>query len=168
MLHSREGSGTTVEFSILACPGNEHQVKDENSQRKKPVCDKTNPAHILVVEDENINAMVIVAMLSNLGHKVTHADSGREAIRLAQSSHFDCILMDIQMPELDGVETAKIIRDSCRGTNSNTPIIAVTAHAMKGDRENFLAAGMDEYLTKPVDAATLADTLDLILGSGND
>ena len=158
-LNSSEGTGTTVTFSILAYPGSMILAPQKEKLHHKPVENQTEPSRILVVEDEKINAIVICAMLRNLGHQVTHASSGREAVEMVKYTHFDCILMDIQMPELDGIETARMIRDSWMHSNISSPIIAVTAHAMKGDRENFLAMGMDEYLTKPVDADTLAATL---------
>ncbi len=164
-LQSREGQGTAVEFTILASAGNGSGEEGGVKGKSRKGGGATPPARILVVEDEKINAMVIIAMLSNLGHTVTHAQNGREAIELLQTDSFDCILMDIQMPEMDGIETARIIRDSDIPGSGSVPIIAVTAHAMKGDRENFLAAGMDDYLTKPVDAATLAATLHRVLST---
>jgi CheY-like chemotaxis protein len=166
-LDSREGEGTVVKFSILAYPDN-GVGNDGHEERAEPqqTGNTMQPARILVVEDEKINAMVIMAMLQNLGHAATLASNGREAIDLLQSGQFDCILMDIQMPELDGIETARIIRDNHRDDRPRVPIIAVTAHAMKGDRENFLSAGMDDYLTKPVDAGVLAKTLNKVLSGG--
>jgi len=165
-LHSREGQGTAVEFSILASAGNGSCEERKGKGEPRKGGGATPPARILVVEDEKINAMVIIAMLRNLGHTVTHAQNGREAIDLLQSHRFDCILMDIQMPEMDGIETARVIRASNIPDSRTIPIIAVTAHAMKGDRESFLAAGMDDYLTKPVDAAILAATLHKVLSRG--
>jgi len=162
-LDSREGAGTRVTFSILAYPGSAAKEEQEEAEAPGPITGKATPARILVVEDERINAMVICAMLRNLGHDVTHAGSGREAISEVQTAPYDCVLMDIQMPELDGIETAKMMRQRWQEQGRTTPIIAVTAHAMKGDRENFLAAGMDEYLTKPVDVAALAATLARVL-----
>lgn len=164
-LDSREGEGTVVKFSILAYPDN--GVENGCEQRREPqqTGNIMQPAHILVVEDEKINAMVIMAMLQNLGHAATLASNGREAINLLRTRNYDCILMDIQMPELDGIETARIIRANSGNDRPRIPIIAVTAHAMKGDRENFLSAGMDDYLTKPVDAGVLSKILNTILSS---
>jgi CheY-like chemotaxis protein len=160
-ISSREGFGTRVEFSIIAAtdiPGTTRTSFAEPTQDNH-----IRRANILVVEDENINAMVIMAMLQNQGHCATLATSGREAVELVRNTPFDCILMDIQMPEMDGVEAAGLIRKNNQRNGTVTPIVAVTAHAMKGDRENFLGAGMDDYLTKPVDATVLAETLQRIL-----
>jgi len=162
-LDSREGAGTQVTFSILAYPGSRAPEENGEEHHDKSTNGKAASGRILVVEDEKINAMVICAMLRNTGHEVTHASSGREAIDMVRFAQYDCILMDIQMPELDGIETARIIRDTWQESQNTCPIIAVTAHAMKGDRENFLAMGMDEYLTKPVDSAELAATLARVL-----
>lgn len=161
-LHSQEGNGTVVTFSIPVLPDTTPQAVHPDSDEQL-TGSSIQPARLLVVEDEKINAMVILAMLENLGHDVTLATNGKEAINLLHTTLFDCILMDIQMPELDGIETARIIRKNNLPNNSHIPIIAVTAHAMKGDRENFLAAGMDDYLTKPIDAAVLAQTLQRVL-----
>ena len=166
-LTSCEGLGTRIAFTVNAYPGGE-SPKEKESTLTRPAPTATNGQRaVLVVEDETINAMVIVAMLRNLGDTATLAGSGREAIDLARTTAFDCILMDIQMPELDGIETARLIRESSDCPCAAVPIIAVTAHAMKGDRENFLAAGMDDYLTKPVDGTELAATLDRFFGHAN-
>ncbi|WP_167505954.1 PAS domain S-box protein [Desulfosediminicola flagellatus] len=160
-LKSSEGQGTIADFAILVQP--DAFTSGGNEVGKPVTSTSTRKADILVVEDEKINAMVILAMLQNIGHNVTLATDGRKAIDLLETTSFDCILMDIQMPELDGIETAKIIRKNTLKKGMSIPIVAVTAHAMKGDRENFLSAGMDEYLTKPVDATVLASTLQRVL-----
>ncbi len=160
-LRSTVGKGTRVEFSISSVRTTAQSVPAEATRQEG--INTTREADILVVEDEKINAMVILAMLQNLGHNPTLATHGMEAINLLQQKSFDCILMDIQMPEMDGIETAKLIRRSSLCDGLKIPIIAVTAHAMKGDRENFLSAGMDDYLTKPVDAKILAKTLQRVL-----
>ena len=101
---------------------------------------------VLVVDDGELNREVARHLLEQRGHVVTLVKSGREALEAVGREAFDVILMDVQMPEMDGIETARALRD--RG--SKTPVVAVTAHAMKGDRERFLAAGMDGYVSKPV------------------
>ncbi|MFW5486978.1 MAG: response regulator [Desulfovibrio sp.] len=97
-------------------------------------------------------------MLEKKGYAVQCAQNGREAVESAADGKFDLILMDIQMPEMDGLEATRRIRN-LKGPISKVPIIALTAHAMKGDRERFMKAGMDEYLTKPVEFPELLGLL---------
>ncbi len=117
------------------------------------------PLRILLAEDSLVNQKLALALLTRMGHTVRIANNGREAVDLAQSEVFDVVFMDVQMPEMDGFEAAAAIRASERGTDRHLPIVALTAHAMKGDREHCLAAGMDDYLSKPVRAAEIAATL---------
>ncbi len=116
--------------------------------------------HILLVEDNPINQMVALKMVDAFGYSVECASNGREALELFQKSRFDMILMDIQMPELDGFETTRKIRNTVPGLNStDIPIIAMTAHAMKGDSDRCKEAGMDDYVPKPIDPDILKDVL---------
>lgn len=105
---------------------------------------------ILLAEDNPINQKLATRILEKLGHEVKVAGNGFEAIRELRESAFDLILMDIHMPEMDGLEATGVIRDSEKGTKNHIPIIALTANAMQGDRERFLQAGMDEYVSKPI------------------
>ena len=116
------------------------------------VADNEEPPalRVLVAEDNVVNQRLICRLLEKAGHDVTLAVSGRQAVELAQESEFDAILMDIQMPELDGYEATRAIRALERACRRKTRIIALTAHAMKGDRETCLCAGMDDYVGKPV------------------
>ncbi len=156
-LESKVGKGTTVNFDILVTldQGFENPIKIE----EKPSPQQDASKHILVVEDEKVNAMVVTAMLEKQGHMVTLATNGKTALELADNKHFDCILMDIQMPDMDGIETTRAIRNNVKSTSQDTPIIAVTAHAMKGDRERFLKVGMNDYLTKPIELDALGKLL---------
>ena len=107
-------------------------------------------AKILIVEDEAIEAMDIQQRLVSLGSPLSDiAHTGEESVRKVEEAQPDLVLMDIMMPELDGVETTKRIR-SLGGDRGEIPIVALTAHAMKGDREDYLAAGMDGYVSKPI------------------
>lgn len=106
---------------------------------------------ILVAEDEYINTVLIGALLTQAGYRVTTVRSGREAVEAWRGGVFDCILMDIQMPEMDGYEAVARIREAEVVTGEHVPIIAMTAYAMSGDRHKCLLAGMDEYIAKPID-----------------
>jgi CheY-like chemotaxis protein len=105
---------------------------------------------VLLAEDNPVNQTLAMRILEKLGHKVQVANNGREAFERAQAEEFDVILMDVQMPEMDGLEATSAIREAELGTGKHVPIVAMTAHAMKGDREKCLSAGMDEYLSKPI------------------
>ena len=155
-LTSRVGQGTTVSFRITA--GIDHAAI-EMEQMAATHRGSTGLYRILVVEDEKINAMVISAMLEKLGHQVHLATDGLQALKMIGDGSFDCIFMDIQMPEMDGVETTRAIRAMTENVEKKLPIVALTAHAMKGDRERFMAAGMDDYLTKPVEMGSLVKVL---------
>jgi two-component system sensor histidine kinase/response regulator len=102
---------------------------------------------------------VALRVLEKAGHSVTLAVNGRDAIEKWSAHNFDVILMDVQMPELDGFQASAAIRERERGSNAHIPIIAMTAHALSGDRERCLASGMDDYLTKPIDARALLELL---------
>lgn len=114
---------------------------------------------ILLTDDNPINQQLETRMLEKWGHQVVVAGNGREALLELEKQSFDVVLMDIQMPEMDGVEATSVIRRKEALTNSHLPIIAVTAHAMKGDRERYLAAGMDAYVTKPIHTEQLFEAL---------
>jgi CheY-like chemotaxis protein len=110
---------------------------------------------VLVAEDNVVNQRVAVGMLERAGHRAVVVENGRQALAALARETFHLVLMDVQMPELDGFETTLSIRERERGTPRHVPIVALTAHAMKGDAERCLAAGMDAYLAKPLQAAEL-------------
>ncbi|MDA0284768.1 MAG: response regulator [Planctomycetota bacterium] len=111
----------------------------------------TLPAlRVLLAEDSVVNQKLALALLRKWGHSATVANNGKEAVELASRELFDAILMDVQMPELDGLQATRQIRQAEIGTTRHIPIIAMTAHAMKGDRELCLDSGMDDYVSKPV------------------
>ena len=120
---------------------------------------------VLVAEDNLVNQRLVVALLEKVGHKVVIANNGRQAIDNFKSQHFDLVLMDVQMPEVDGFEATYEIRkhQSERG-NHRVPIVAVTAHASASDRKHCLSAGMDEYLAKPIRAVDLYKLIESITG----
>jgi CheY-like chemotaxis protein len=114
---------------------------------------------VLVAEDNRVNQRVAEGMLRNMGHSVTVANTGCEAVAQWREGQFDLILMDVQMPEIDGFEATGQIRQQELLMGTHVPIVAMTAHAMKGDRERCLQAGMDDYVTKPVSPEALRRTL---------
>lgn len=125
--------------------------------------DNARPIRILLAEDNIVNQKVALAMLLRMGHEVSIANNGREALEQVQEKDFDVVLMDIHMPEMDGLEALRNIRD-LKSDVSRIPIVALTANAMKGDREKYLVAGMDEYVPKPIDTDLLANTLSKVTG----
>jgi signal transduction histidine kinase/CheY-like chemotaxis protein len=116
---------------------------------------------ILLAEDNLINQMVATALLTNAGHRVETVGNGREAVAAVEKSDYDAVLMDVQMPELDGVEATHLIR-AMPAPRGMVPIIALTAHAMSGAREQYLAMGMTDYISKPIDQAELLAKLAMI------
>lgn len=120
--------------------------------------------NILLAEDEHINQTLARILLENEGWRVTLAENGREVLAAMEDMDFDLILMDIQMPEMDGLETTRNIREKeQQGGGRRVPIVAMTAHAMKDDRDRCLAAGMDDYLSKPIIPETMFAVIDKIL-----
>ena len=118
-----------------------------------PVGGKANPASILVVEDNLVNQKMVSSILTKRGYQVRITSNGQEALQALEEKAFHLVLMDVQMPVLDGLEATRLIRKDARW--ANLPIIAMTAHAMNGDKEGCLAAGMNAYISKPVHSAHL-------------
>jgi signal transduction histidine kinase/DNA-binding response OmpR family regulator len=120
---------------------------------------------VLLAEDNPVNRKVASTMLRRAGHSVSIAETGTEAVRLSTETNFDLVLMDIQMPEMDGLEATRCIREREMAHGGHVPIIAMTAHALKGDGERFLAAGMDGYIAKPFQPAEFMETLEALQSS---
>ncbi|MFT5486744.1 MAG: CheY-like chemotaxis protein, partial [Alphaproteobacteria bacterium] len=113
---------------------------------------------ILLAEDNNVNQRVAMAMLSKGGHEIDIANDGVEALMMASQKQYDVVLMDVQMPHMSGIDATQKIR-RLPGPNADVPIIAMTANAMVGDRESYLAPGMDDYVSKPIDPNMLSAAL---------
>ncbi|MEG6551636.1 response regulator, partial [Desulfocurvibacter africanus] len=113
---------------------------------------------ILLAEDNEINRFLAEELLKGLGHEVTTVQDGRQALDALARERFDVVLMDVQMPRMHGDEVTRRIRAGEAG-DPNVPIVALTAYALKGDRERFLAAGMNDYLAKPIDMEELGRVL---------
>ena len=148
---------TTLGVAALETP----QCPADDGQSTRAV----RPLKVLLAEDNAANQKLAVGVLTKHGHQVTVADNGRLAIAAWQSEPFDVILMDVQMPEMDGLQATQAIRAIEREQGGHMPIVAMTAHAMKGDRERFLDAGMDDYLPKPIRAKQIAEKLLAMFGS---
>jgi two-component system, sensor histidine kinase and response regulator len=117
---------------------------------------------ILLVEDNSVNQLVAKRLLEKRGHTVVVANNGREALAFLEAASFNgfaCVLMDVQMPEMDGFECTAVIRERERSTGRHLPIIAMTAHTMTGDAARCLAAGMDAYVSKPIQPDALFDVI---------
>lgn len=125
----------------------------------------TRPLQLLLAEDNLINQKLAVALLEKQGHTVTVVSDGQEAVQAVESQKFDAVLMDVQMPKMDGMEATQCIRRKEAGGSRHLPIIAMTAHAMTGDRQRFLDAGMDDYIGKPIRVAHLNQVLHTIATS---
>ena len=121
---------------------------------------------VLLVEDSAVNQKLATALLRKGGHDVVVASNGIEALKALESQSFDLALMDIQMPEMDGMEATRAIREKEQQTDGHLPIIAMTAHALKGDRQRCLEAGMDEYVAKPIHAKKLVEAMRVVLKQG--
>jgi len=152
--------GTTFTFNILAEKCADNAVP---KQRLNSIPLLTSPQHrlsTLIVEDEPINQQILKAILIKLGHKTVVASNGNSALELLATTNFDVVLMDLQMPDMDGLETTMKIRSLDQPElTRKIPIVALTAYAMAEDREKCMKAGMDYYLSKPVDVKALAKIL---------
>lgn len=162
-IESEEGVGTTVHLSLSLSPAYE-------SMEEPPETMCTSAAkglRLLVVEDNRINRHMAARLLGKLGHLATTACNGQEALDLLRDNHFDAVFMDIQMPGMDGLEATQIIRSSESDSRINPfiPIIAMTAHAMVGDREVFLGKGMTDYIAKPVEIDDVEKVLNRLFSS---
>jgi CheY-like chemotaxis protein len=113
----------------------------------------------LLAEDNLVNQKLALRLLEKYGHSAVVANNGREALKQLEHERFDLVLMDVQMPEMDGFDVTAAIREKEQATGGHIPIIAMTAHVMQGDRERCLAAGMDGYVSKPIRPKDLFDTI---------
>ena len=134
-----------------------------------PIARALRPLKVLVAEDKAVNRKVAVRMLEKRGHTVCAVEDGQEALEALERERFDVVLMDVQMPRLDGLRATAAIRATEATTGgAHTPVVALTAHAMAGDRERCLEAGMDAYVSKPVEAAELIEAIERVVGRTGD
>lgn len=153
---NRAGGGSRFWFTIVCPPGQAPSAIARMPQAVAPDWEDAaaSPLRILVADDNHINQRLILALLERHGHQVDIVENGLEAVEALRTAPYDAVLMDIQMPEMDGVTAARHIREM-EGPAAEVPIIALTANAMKGDREGYVAAGLSDYVSKPIDAAEL-------------
>ena len=154
--------------AILEVLGNQG-VKDDRVRlsKKRSANERRRGISILLAEDNPVNQVVAVRLLQKQKHRVRVVGNGREALLALEKAAFqgfDLVLMDVQMPEMDGLEATAAIREKEKGTGRHIPIVAMTALAMKGDKERCLAAGMDDYISKPIQAKALLDLIELQMG----
>ena len=161
-VESRAGQGSTFRFTVEVRRA--ASSAPTRAQFAEPKQSSDRALRVLLAEDNPVNQMVVVRLLEKLGHCVHVAANGREAVRLFGNDYYDAVLMDVQMPEIDGLEATRLIRqaEAASGSGRHAPVIALTANAMSGDEQICIKAGMDGYLSKPLDLQTLADTLNRI------
>lgn len=150
---SEKGIGSKFYFTLKFDIGTRVETQTIEAVKLKKI---EIPYKLLLVEDDKINKMVITRILKELGYSVDTASNGLEAVEICKKNSYDVILMDIQMPIMDGIEATRRIREK----DKQTPIIAITAYALKGDRERFLAQGMNEYVSKPIETDELFSVIE--------
>jgi len=139
------------------------ETKENDLVTKHSIRESRTRLRILLAEDNVVNQRLAVKVLTKRGYHVVVAGNGKEAVAAFEREPFDVILMDVQMPEMNGFEATAVIREKEKETGSRIPIIAMTAHAMKGDRERCLEAGMDEYVSKPIRPQMVADAIEGVI-----
>ena len=159
---SKKGKGTSFEFKLTYSKG-VILDKDKKEGLKKINLNMVKGAHVLLVEDHPINTLLAETILTNWGMKVTHVENGKLAVEAVKNNSFDIILMDMQMPVMDGITATKIIKSE---VDQVTPIIALTANAIKGDEKKCLEAGMNAYVSKPIDPSDLFNKIITHLNHG--
>ena len=163
-VESRVGQGTAMHLALPLRRTEATGLPQTGPERCELPCAPLASLNILLAEDELIGQLALKVMLKGLGHSVTAVGDGRSAVQAVREGSFDCVLMDIQMPEMDGVEATRAIRNAAEfGAKAQTPIIALTAYAMAGDREKFMAAGLDDHVAKPVQLGELQKTLERVM-----
>jgi CheY-like chemotaxis protein len=164
-VESKVGRGSTFNFTGHFLPANAADVvATPLGVRPSRVAHKAG--RVLVVDDNKVNQLIAKRLLEKNGNTVMVADNGRQALAVLEdtaAAGFDCVLMDVQMPEMDGFQCTALIREKERTTGLHLPIIAMTAHAMKEDETRCLAAGMDGYVSKPLDPVRFLDVLEFHL-----
>jgi PAS domain S-box-containing protein len=168
-VESEPGRGSTFHFTAkfeLRKAGKKKVFPKPAAIRPSGASRKTRevprPMRILVAEDNPVNQQLVLQILGHRGHTILVAENGKQAVAAVERHAFDLVLMDVQMPEMGGIEATQKIRDNEKSTGAHLPILAMTAHAMEGDRERCLAAGMDGYIAKPIEPKTFLETVESV------
>jgi signal transduction histidine kinase/ligand-binding sensor domain-containing protein/CheY-like chemotaxis protein len=162
-LESALGAGSTFHFAIRLAKTHLGAEKEPAPSTIPPtVLTPGGSLHILVAEDNQVNQRIAVAMLEKIGHRVTLAANGVEAVAQWAQGSFDLIFMDVHMPELDGLDATRRIRSKEQANGSQIPIIAMTANAMSGDRERCIASGMNDYISKPISRRSIEEAIERV------
>jgi CheY-like chemotaxis protein len=155
------GPGSVFSFTVHVGIGASEQIRKAVDQPiDARIYSESEKLSILIAEDNLVNQKLAAGLLSKHGHRLVLAANGRESVESYERESFDIVLMDVQMPEMNGFEATRAIREIERVRGRHVPIIAMTAHAIKGDRERCLAAGMDFYLSKPIKAESLYQAIE--------
>ena len=154
-VQSTLGSGSTFWFTVIA-PAVGGQAADDQDASMEPIFDRQ--LRILAVDDHQVNRMIVQMYLQLAGHEVTLVENGLQAVQAMRADRFDVVVMDIQMPVMDGLTATREIRAMAH-PQCEVPIIALTANSMPGDRERYLAQGMNDYVPKPIEQASLLKAL---------
>jgi signal transduction histidine kinase/DNA-binding response OmpR family regulator len=149
--------------AVLRVAGSKHSAEKPALVTRHSLREEGRPLHILLAEDNVVNQMLASRVLEKHGHNVVTTANGREALERLENERFDLVLMDVQMPEIDGFEATAMIRKKEAATGIHLPVVAMTAHAMQGDKERCLAAGMDGYLSKPISVKELLAVVQSVL-----
>lgn len=161
---SELGIGSEFCFELKCAVGDPKAARKPANKPAELNAQPDTTLRLLVAEDHAVNQTVIRAILSQFDYNVDVVDNGVEAVRAVRNNNYDVVLMDIQMPDMDGVTATKVIR-LLDAPQRNVPIVALTAHAMEGDREKYLAAGLNGYVTKPIDVRHLLSTIEILTNS---
>ena len=154
----RETAGSAFHFTAQFRPG-----KAPACESRQNVPEAHGNLRILLAEDNTVNRLLAVRLLERRGHTVLPASNGLEALQVLEHEKVDAVFMDIQMPEMDGFEAARAIREREKASGGHIPIVALTAHAMAGDKDRCLDSGMDNYLSKPIRTEDLDRVLSIIM-----
>lgn len=149
---SEPGKGSCFSFTLRL---QRAEAKAEQPLELAPFPDEVLSLRILLAEDNPVNQKLAMRVLEKQGHHVEVVPNGKLALEALEAKPFDLVLMDVQMPEMDGLTATRLLREKENGSNTRIPVVALTANAMKGDREKCLDAGMDSYVSKPIHVVEL-------------